>query len=125
MLRRRGFNQCSVMASELGRAASLRRGAINLLALQHNNGSTPQARLRHDERIDNVEEAFRAAPRRIEGCTVLLIDDVITTGATTNAAALACLRAGAARVELLALARAGVWERFRRGRAGNAPTAGV
>jgi len=56
----------------------------------------------------NVAGAFAAhekAQARIEGAHIILIDDVLTTGATLNAAARALRRAGAARVDALVLAR--------------------
>jgi predicted amidophosphoribosyltransferase len=54
----------------------------------------------------NVQRAFQVPdPARIRGRTVLLLDDVLTTGATAEACARALKRAGAARVHVLALAR--------------------
>jgi len=60
------------------------------------------------ERRANVEGAFRVSPGRaamVAGAHVLLIDDVITTGATVEACALALKEAGAAAVDVLAAAR--------------------
>ena len=54
----------------------------------------------------NVLSAFKVPdPGRVKGKTVLLLDDVLTTGATAEACARALKRAGAARVYVLALAR--------------------
>jgi predicted amidophosphoribosyltransferase len=54
----------------------------------------------------NVKGAFQVrVPRQVAGRQILLIDDVLTTGATVDACARALKRAGAARVEILALAR--------------------
>jgi predicted amidophosphoribosyltransferase len=68
---------------------------------------TPQqVSMTRDQRRLNMSGAFRIAAGRgseIEGKRVVLIDDVITTGATVNACARALKRAGAARVDVLAL----------------------
>jgi predicted amidophosphoribosyltransferase len=53
-----------------------------------------------------VAGAFRADPRRVAGLDLVLVDDVVTTGATADAAAGALLAAGARRVKVVALARA-------------------
>jgi adenine/guanine phosphoribosyltransferase-like PRPP-binding protein len=63
-----------------------------------------QAGLSNHARRQNVMKAFRARP--VQGKRILLIDDVMTTGATATACALALKRAGAARVALLTVARA-------------------
>ena len=68
--------------------------------------TAPQAGLSNARRRENVAGAFRArAGRPLEGKRVLLVDDVMTTGATASACALALKRAGARRVTLLTLAR--------------------
>jgi predicted amidophosphoribosyltransferase len=57
-------------------------------------------------RAINVAGAFAADPRKVSGREVVLVDDVVTTGATADAAARALLEAGARRVTVVALARA-------------------
>ena len=67
----------------------------------------PQVGLTRDQRRENVAGAFALAEdrrTRVAGAKVVLVDDVITTGATANACARALKRGGAARVDVLALA---------------------
>ena len=70
--------------------------------------NTPaQAGLSRAERRRNVARAFQVKrPEAIRGCNVLLIDDVLTTGATAGACARELKRAGAASVVVLTVARA-------------------
>jgi ComF family protein len=99
---RRGFNQAELLA----RALAARTGLPVVEALRRARPTTAQAGLSHTRRRRNVTGAFRAArASRIEGKRVLLIDDVMTTGSTAAACALALKRAGAARVALLTVAR--------------------
>lgn len=58
------------------------------------------------ERKENVSGAFRGDPARVSGKTVLLMDDVATTGATLSSCAEALLQSGAKKVYSLTLARA-------------------
>ena len=68
----------------------------------------PQVGLSRAQRAANVQGAFRVPDERrheIAGLRVLLVDDVMTSGASANAAARALLRAGAAAVDVLVFAR--------------------
>ena len=68
----------------------------------------PQVGLSKAQRGENLQGAFRVpaeARPRLEGKRVLLVDDVLTTGATANAASRALLRGGARAVDVLAFAR--------------------
>ena len=68
-----------------------------------------QVGLTRDQRMRNVAAAFRVPERalaRVETRNIVLVDDVITTGATVNACARALKSAGAARVDVLAIALA-------------------
>ena len=78
------------------------------LALARVKPTTPQVGLTRAQRADNVQGAFRVsdeAKLRLHGKKLLLVDDVLTTGATLNAASRVLLRAGAAQVDVLVFAR--------------------
>ncbi len=99
----RGFNQAALLAGavarRLGRPLELR----NLVRLRP---TTPQTSQSHDDRRRNVRGAFSVKhPGRIRGKRLLLVDDVMTTGATLDECARTLIAAGARRVEALALAR--------------------
>lgn len=99
---RRGFNQSALLAG-----AVARRYAVPVThALKRRRGTASQAGLSHAGRRANVTGAFLVRrPGLVRGRRVLLIDDVITTGATATACAAALKRAGAAYVAVLTLAR--------------------
>ncbi|UVA80016.1 ComF family protein [Pandoraea commovens] len=90
----RGFNQ----AWELARVAARRARLPASVGMLHRERTTPaQRRLSRDARQRNLRDVF-VASERIEGRRVVLIDDVMTTGATCDAAAAALKRAGATHV---------------------------
>jgi len=100
---RRGFNQSELLA----RAIARRYGMPVSPVLRRVRATAVQAGLSHSARRANVEGAFRV--RRgvsLEGLRVLLVDDVMTTGATASACARALKQAGARYVAVLTLARA-------------------
>lgn len=103
----RGFNQAGLLAREIGR-----RTHIPLRpALRRTKNTASQAGLTSAKRRRNVSGAFQASRRArnrgwLDGRAVLLIDDVMTTGATAASCARALKRAGARHVTLLTLARA-------------------
>jgi ComF family protein len=99
--RRRGYDQARELALGLARAAGLpfERGAL-LRCRQ----SGPQAGRSRARRKAQALGAFRARPVRVLERKLLLVDDVLSTGATADACARALLRAGARRVDLLVLA---------------------
>lgn len=107
-LKVRPFNLCELM----GRAIN-ERAPLTKKALRHLGCRAPQASLSPEDRLKNVRGAFLADPVVVRGREILLIDDVITTGATYSAATKALLDAGAVRVSLLALARSPSWQEFR------------
>jgi ComF family protein len=95
----RGFNQSDLLARGLSR----RTGIPVVRALGRLRPTSAQAGLSNSARRQNVSQAFRA--RDVQGKRILLIDDVMTTGATAAACALALKQAGARRVVLLTVAR--------------------
>lgn len=102
--RGRGYNVPALMALPVARALGL---PLEQEALVRVHKNRPQAGLSLDERLVNVAGAFRARePGSLEGKRILLVDDVITTGATASACAQALLDAGAQSVFAVALAAA-------------------
>lgn len=102
----RRYNQAQLLARALARAEAGARLAPDLLRRRRWTGS--QAGLRAKERRRNVREAFDIHPRwaaEVAGKTVLLVDDVLTTGATAEACARVLQRGGARHVDVLTLAR--------------------
>lgn len=101
--RERGYNQVGLLARPLSYAVSV---PYQPGALQKCRDIRTQVGLNLQERIQNVEGAFLAQPPLVRGKSVLVIDDVTTTGATIRACAQALRRAGATAVYGLTLARA-------------------
>jgi len=102
----RGFNQSALLARELAR----RSGIPMVPALRRMRFTAAQAGLSNTSRRKNVAAAFGLRRTggfagKLAGRRFLLIDDVLTTGATAAACANALKRAGAARVALLTIAR--------------------
>jgi ComF family protein len=100
----RRFNQAAILAQEVSRLTGIRSEP---LALVRRRQTLPQVGLTRAQRRENVAGAFavgEGGKQRVAGAKVVLIDDVITTGATARACARTLKRAGAARVDVLALA---------------------
>jgi ComF family protein len=102
----RRFNQSAMLALALGRLTGV---PVDCFALKRVRRTTSQVGLSADQRRRNVAGAFKVDKARaaaVKGKRVVVVDDVITTGATAEACARALKRAGAERVDVLALARA-------------------
>ena len=98
----RGFNQSDDLAREIGKKWNVPVRNV----IRRKKATRPQAGLTNAKRRANVSGAFRIPRgRSLAGMRVLLVDDVVTTGATASACARVLKRAGAAHVALLALAR--------------------
>ena len=100
--RERGYNQAEVLATRL--AARLAR-PLAPRALLRVRATPPQVGLDRPARLANLRDAFAPGPDPVAGRDLLLVDDVLTTGATGSACARTLLAAGAARVRLAAFAR--------------------
>lgn len=102
-LRERGFNQALLLAQAF---FPLHRPRIRPDILMRTRATTPQTGLSGDDRRRNVRKAFEVRERQhLAGKTVLLVDDVFTTGTTVNECAKVLRQAGCLEVRVLTLAR--------------------
>lgn len=100
-VRQRGYDQAGLLAHELARQTRLPR--LDCLV---RHGQSHQHGVPRHKRLTQLASAFHVRrPNSLRGTNVLLVDDVITTGATLQAAAAALKLAGAARVEAVVFAR--------------------
>ncbi len=104
-LRQREYNQSSVLAADIARHTGV---CVNLMGLVKVRDTLPQIEIRDEAaRRKNVRGAFQVRDKNtFQGCSVLLIDDVFTTGSTSNECAKTLLKSGALSAEVLTLARA-------------------
>ncbi len=103
-LRERGFNQALILGKAIGRKEEV---PCTRFLLKKISWSPPQIDLSPQEREKNVKGSFAVtAPGKVRGKRVLLVDDVMTTGATVNECARELLKAGAEQVDVFTLARA-------------------
>ena len=101
---KRCYNQSAILAQDTARLAGL---SYDPMALVRARTTLPQVGLTRLERRKNVKGAFAVPDAKkpvVTGRRIVLIDDVITTGATVSACAAALKQAGAAHVDVLALA---------------------
>jgi ComF family protein len=102
-LRGREFNQSLLLADQLARHLSRPVSASHLIRVL---ATDPQTTLSRHERLRNLRQAFEVRnPEAIAGQRILLVDDVFTTGTTLNECAKTVLKADAASVCVLTLAR--------------------
>ena len=100
---RRRFNQAAMLAREVSRATGKPCDVGVLLRVK---ATQSQVGLSRAQRAENVQGAFKVAQgAAVKGLNVVLVDDVLTSGATANAASRALVRAGAKRVDVLVFAR--------------------
>jgi ComF family protein len=100
----RRFNQSAALANSISAVSSVPVST----SLKRVRATPQQVGLGKSQRVQNVQGAFRvpaAARAEVAGRRLVLVDDVLTSGATVDACARSLLRAGASRVDVLALAR--------------------
>ena len=102
-LRRRGYNQALELARALGRALEI---SVHAQALRRTRATAAQTDLDRSARRRNVRGAFALTPGQNLPAHVAVLDDVLTTGATLAECTRVLKRAGVARVDAWALARA-------------------
>lgn len=111
LFKRRLFYPCNQIALRIAK----NYGILLANPLRQNTKRAPQSTLNHEERLRRLRGSFVLVnPSILRGKKVLLIEDVITTGATIASVSYTLKKHGALEVAVLALARTGVWERFRR-----------
>lgn len=109
--RKRLFNPSREIADHLSSALGV-PSAPNILL--HRRGALPQATQTQLKRLNNARRSLIIRESRLDQKRVLLIDDVVTSGATSTVAADLLRKAGAISVDLLSLARAPRWQHMRR-----------
>jgi ComF family protein len=101
--RERGFNQAERLAARLGKTTSI---PMNPRLLRRVTNTPSQTQLSREQRQANMRNAFApAGAGRLNGARIVVLDDVFTTGATTNACAHVLKRAGADEVCVWTVAR--------------------
>ncbi|MDI6744920.1 MAG: ComF family protein [Thermodesulfovibrionales bacterium] len=103
-IRQRGFNQSLLMARIISKNLRIPVYMDMLLKIKD---TLPQVGLSAKERMKNLRKAFGVS-KKINGLRLLLIDDVMTTGATARECSRALIKAGAKDVMVITLARAGM-----------------
>lgn len=102
-MRERGFNQSELLAKAMGKELGIE---VNTSSLIRARRTASQVGLGMEERIKNVAGAFVVARKdAIEGRSLALVDDVMTTGATANECSKTLVKGGARSVSVVVLAR--------------------
>ena len=93
--RKRGFNQAELLARELGSLSGI---PVRTDILFRERKTEAQKELTPDQRIRNLQKAFRADPEKVDVSSVILVDDIYTTGSTAEACTRALKEAGVGKV---------------------------
>ena len=103
--KRRGYNQAEIIAKEVGKRFNLQ--TVNLLIRVRDTSS--QVKLDREKRRENIKNAFKLNPKlqisNLKHKNILLVDDVLTTGATVSEAGKILKKAGASRIWALSFAK--------------------
>ena len=102
-MKERGYNQVALLAKPL---AGILNWAYEPKALTRVRETRSQVGLSPQERMENISGAFSADPDLVTGKIILLVDDIVTTGATLSACSEALFKAGSLNLYALTLARA-------------------
>ena len=102
-LKQRGYNQVALVARPLAYQLGLR---YEVYGLMKERDTRSQVGLSFSQRSQNVQDAYQADSQIVKGKSVLIMDDVATTGSTISACTAALLSAGAQEVYVLTIARA-------------------
>ncbi len=98
--RKRGYNQAELLAKALGERWGL---PVNSNILIRRENTRPQKQLDRRQRAENMKTAFKICENGVKFKTILLIDDIYTTGSTMDAAAKALKEKGAKKVYFLCI----------------------
>jgi ComF family protein len=101
-LKTRGFNQSTLLSTPIARYFSLEHSRNSLIRVKETESQT---HLSAEDRLINMEDAFYGNPAKLKGRKVLLVDDIVTTGATMNSCAKAMLEAGAEQIYGISIAK--------------------
>jgi ComF family protein len=110
-LKKRGFNHVEILARVLKTRSKLKARILSDI-FKNSNSRKPQASLSNQGRLKGLRSRYQLKKQSeglVQGKKVLLLDDVSTTGATIQAAALALMKSGASSIEILTLCRSPTW----------------
>ncbi len=99
--RQRGYNQAELIAQQLSKHSGI---AVNRNLIIRKKKTKPQKELTWEERQNNLKKAFKICQNDVKLSTIVIIDDIYTTGSTVDAMAQAFLDAGVKKVYYMALA---------------------